>query len=79
MGGEGQDGSRMIVVCETCACLHWVWGDSQENFKFTSASDAIWDKLSEQNFDDTYVCSVTCKQLIIITILNFNISGERKL
>ena len=47
-GGE-QDGSRMIAACETCACLHWVWGHSQENFKFTSASDAIWDKLSEQN------------------------------
>ena len=27
------------------------------------ASDAIWDKISE-HFDDTYLCSVTCKWLI---------------
>ena len=53
-GGRGQDDSRVIVVCETCACLLWgVWGHAlptppnQENFEFTSsqiASDAIWDK-----------------------------------
>ena len=36
----------------------------QENFEFRSsqiASDAIWDKLSKEHFEDTYLCPVTCK------------------
>ena len=35
----------------------------QENFEFRFSqivSDAIWDKLSKQHFDDTYLCPVTC-------------------
>ena len=74
VGGK-QDGSRMIVVCESmltcayaCVCVvtKGVWGHvPQENFEFRSsqiASDTIWDKLSKQHFDDTYlhVCPVTC-------------------
>ena len=59
MGGGKQDGSRMIVACETHACLLGESGGMppQENFEFTSsqiASDAIWDKISK-HFDDTYV------------------------
>ena len=67
MGGGGkQDGSRVIVVCETRACLLGGSGGMppRENFEFTSsqiASDAIWDKISKQHFDDTYIRSVTCK------------------
>ena len=49
----------MIVVCEMHACLLGGSGGMapQENFEFTSsqiASDAIWDKISKQHFDDTY-------------------------
>ena len=52
----------------------------QENFEFRSsqiASDTIWDKLSKQHFDDTYIYPVRCKidGTTIITILNFKISG----
>ena len=65
-GGGEQDGSRMIVACETHACLLRGSGgmpSPQENFEFTSsqiASDTIYDKMSKQHFDDTYLCSVTC-------------------
>ena len=64
-GGGKEDGSRMIVVCETRAFL--LGGSAcppRKIFEFTSsqiASDAIWDKISKQHFDDTYLCSVTCK------------------
>ena len=62
------DGSRMIVACET-RCTRGVWGHTppplpQENFEFTSSQitfDTIWDKISKQHFDDTCLCSVTCK------------------
>ena len=52
----------MIVACETYACLLGGSGGMlpQENFEFIYLSDAIWDKISE-HFDDTYLCSVTCK------------------
>ena len=61
LGGRKQDGSRMIVVCETHACLLGGSGDmppppSKIFNLYTSqiASDAIWDKISE-HFDDTYL------------------------
>ena len=64
--GEKQDGSRMIVACETRACLLGGSGGISPpgKFEFASsqiASDAISDKISKQHFDDTYLCSVTCK------------------
>ena len=73
LGGGEQDGSRMIVGCEsmlTHASVCMTTGGSggmppQEIFEVRSsqiASDAIWDKLSEQHFDDTYFCLVTCKK-----------------
>ena len=61
----------MIVVCESIRTRKraYLLGGSggmlpQENFEFRSsqiASDAIWDKLSKQHFDDTYLCPATCK------------------
>ena len=30
------------------------------NLNLQIASDTIWDKLSKQHFDDTYLCPVTC-------------------
>ena len=69
--GGKEDGSRMIVACEsihTRKCVYLLGGSGgmlpQENFEFRSsqiASDAIWDKLSKQHFDDTYLCPATCK------------------
>ena len=56
-------GSRMIVACVPTRGS----GDMfppQENFYSRSsqiASDAIWDKLSNQHFDEAYLCPVTCK------------------
>ena len=71
LGGGKQDGSRMIVACESIHTRKraYLLGGSggmlpQENFEFRSsqiASDAIWDKLSKQHFDDTYLCPATCK------------------
>ena len=73
LGGEGggkHDGSRMIVACEkahSCthmrACLLGVSGGMplQEKFEFRSSqivSDAIWDKLSKESFDETCLCPV---------------------
>ena len=61
LGGGKQDGSRMIVACEMRACLLGGSGGMpppQRKFEFTSsqiASDAIWDKISKQHFDDTYL------------------------
>ena len=53
----------MIVACKMRACLLGGSGGMppQENFEFTSsqiASDAIWNKIFKQHFDDTYLCSV---------------------
>ena len=60
-GGRKQDGSRMIVVCETHACLLGGSGGMPPPPRkilnlYTSqiASDAIWDKISE-HFDDTHL------------------------
>ena len=38
-------------------------GGKQDGTSSQIASDVIWDKISKQHFDDTYihVCSVTCK------------------
>ena len=68
-----QDGSRMIVVWETPACLlqegeggSGVCPPPRKILNLDTsqiASDAIWDKISE-HFDDTYLRSVTCKWLI---------------
>ena len=65
LGGGGEKiGSRMIVVCETHACLLGGSGGMfprKINLYLPQiASDAVWDKISE-HFDDTYLCSVTCK------------------
>ena len=63
----------MIVVCEMRVCLLGGSGGMSppplENFEFISsqiASHTIWDKISK-HFDDTYLCSVICKQLIKIS------------
>ena len=63
--GEKQDGSRMIVVCEMCACLLGGSGGMPPRkilnlYTSQIASDVIWDKISK-HFDDTYLHSVTCK------------------
>ena len=49
----------MIVVCKKSA--RGVWGHvPQEDFEFTFSQIAIWDKISKQHFDDTYLCLATC-------------------
>ena len=69
--------SRMIVACEstlthayTCMPTREVWGHTSPPHLpgkfciFRSSqitSNTIWDKLSKQYFDDTYLCPVTCK------------------
>ena len=68
-GGGKHDGSRMIVACEStlmhayaCMPTRGVWVHaSPEKFEFRSSqivSDAIWDKLSKENFDETCLCPV---------------------
>ena len=53
---------------------------SPGKFEFRSSqigSDAIWDKLSKQHFDDTYVL-MSCNNIdstTIITIINFKEVG----
>ena len=63
--GEKQDSSMTIVTYEMCPCLLGGSGamPPRKIFQFTSSqivSDTIWDKISK-HFDDTYLCSVTCK------------------